>query len=144
MKVTQNFTNSEWFFFHSPTSSSRSRNLEFLHNQISKFLCGYWQQISSKLDDFCINKKLNLKKASLIKPPQSYPWQSILKIDGRKFLLLFLRRSFSTKRSAKGMTILQKMKMNNFQPPIDANNYLIRCNKNLAEFKLTYRTTALF
>ena len=26
------------------------------------------------------------------------------------------------------MTILQKMEMNNFQPPIDANNYLIRCN----------------
>ena len=101
-------------------------------------------EILFRLDNFCINKKFNLKIASLRKASQSYPWQSIYKDSREGDLLLFLRRSFSTKRSAKGMTILQKMKMNNFQPPIDANNYLIRCKKNLVEFKLTYRTTALF
>ena len=80
------------------------------------------------MDNFYINKKIDLKKVSLSKPPQSCPWQSIVKIVAKEICYCFRHGDLLLWRTAKGMTILQKMKMNNFQPPIDANNYLIRCN----------------
>ena len=57
-------------------------------------------------------------KVSLSKAPLSYPWQSIYKNCRKGDLLLFPRRSFTTKRTAKVMTILQKMKVFIFPPPL--------------------------
>ena len=60
--------------------------------------------------------------------PLSYPWQSIYKNRREGDLLLFLRRSFTTKRTAKVMKIYQKIKMILFLHSTIAHNCLIRCN----------------